>query len=351
MVVQSIASGSQHTCVVLDDRSVKCWGYNGYGRLGYGDTIDRGDQEWEMGDGLPAVSLGAGRTAVSIAAANGHTCAVLDDRSVKCWGWNGFGQLGYGDRIDRGDGAGEMGDGLAAVSLGTGRTAVSIAAGVYHTCAVLDDRSVKCWGRLIAGTSYLFGNDILPLNRTFLLGGKISLVSGSSAAGAGMDCACIPGFTAEANGMACTACAAGTYKPFTGPGRCSACVAGYESLEGAAICTSSSSPLIVIAAAAGGAAVLMLLAALLLWWRCRRSHAPAGQVEQRRGPNEGGSSMPPLPATAIEMGIPSAPPLPPSEVRDRLQTRLTKLPLLPSPSRSFLFCPPTATCQGRDGPA
>ena len=144
--VVSIAAGGFYTCAVLDDRSVKCWGTNDNGQLGYGDTIQRGDGAGEMGDALPAVALGTGRTAVSIAVGVWHTCAVLDDRSVKCWGQNDYGQLGYGDRIDRGDGAGEMGDAPPAVALGTGRTAVSITAGSYHTCALLDDRSVKCWG-------------------------------------------------------------------------------------------------------------------------------------------------------------------------------------------------------------
>ena len=48
---------------------------------------------------------------------------------------------------NRGDGAGEMGDNLPSVDLGSGRSAKSIAAGVDHTCALLYDGSVKCWGR------------------------------------------------------------------------------------------------------------------------------------------------------------------------------------------------------------
>ncbi|MFN3218723.1 MAG: RCC1 domain-containing protein [Acidimicrobiales bacterium] len=142
----AISAGVAHTCALLDDGSVKCWGAGSAGRLGYGDTVTRGDGAGEMGDALPAVDLGEGRTAVAIAGGSVHTCVVLDDGSVKCWGLNDSGQLGYGDTADRGDGAGEMGDALPVVDLGAGRTAVAIAGGSVHTCVVLDDGSVKCWG-------------------------------------------------------------------------------------------------------------------------------------------------------------------------------------------------------------
>ena len=141
-----IAAGNAHTVVLLDDGTVKCWGWNNYGQLGYEDTIQRGDNSGEMGDTLPTVDLGTGRTAVQIAAGGYHTVVLLDDGTVKCWGYNGSGQLGYGDTNNRGDNSGEMGDTLPTVDLGTGRTAVQIAAGGYHTVVLLDDGTVKCWG-------------------------------------------------------------------------------------------------------------------------------------------------------------------------------------------------------------
>jgi hypothetical protein len=72
-----------------------------------------------MGDNLPAVNLGTGRTATAIFGCLFHTCAILDNKSVKCWGYNGSGQLGLGDTNHRGDGPGEMGDNLPAVDLGS----------------------------------------------------------------------------------------------------------------------------------------------------------------------------------------------------------------------------------------
>lgn len=146
--VKSVSIGSTHICAVLDNNNVKCWGRNNRGQLGYGDVNNRGDTANEMGDNLPNVSLGTGRTAKSVYAGVESTCAILDDNSVKCWGYNNYGQLGQGNVLTKGDGAGEMGDSLPVTTLGTGRYAVSIAMnGVSSTCALLDNNSVKCWGR------------------------------------------------------------------------------------------------------------------------------------------------------------------------------------------------------------
>jgi alpha-tubulin suppressor-like RCC1 family protein len=143
----AITAGLGFSCALLDNGSVKCWGANTYGSLGLGDLVSRGDEPSEMGDSLPVVSLGTGRTATKIEAGVGHVCAILDDASLKCWGLNNFGQLGVGDHNSRGDAAGEMGDALPVVNLGTGRTAKHVALGVYHTCAILDNDSLKCWGQ------------------------------------------------------------------------------------------------------------------------------------------------------------------------------------------------------------
>jgi len=70
-----------------------------------------------MGENLPAVDLGAGKTASAIAAGYFHTCALLNDGSVKCWGLNSNGQLGLGDNSGRGDGPNEMGNNLPTTKL------------------------------------------------------------------------------------------------------------------------------------------------------------------------------------------------------------------------------------------
>jgi len=112
----------------------------------------RGASPGQMGDNLPATDLGTGRKAVALASGYGTSCALLDDRALKCWGWNYDGQLGLGDTVNRGMKPGQMGDDLPAVDLGTGRRAAAVilgtaaSAGDEHACAVLDDGSAKCWG-------------------------------------------------------------------------------------------------------------------------------------------------------------------------------------------------------------
>ncbi|HVY32034.1 MAG TPA: hypothetical protein VHB79_36110 [Polyangiaceae bacterium] len=147
----SIAAGNTHTCAVLDGGDVKCWGNGTFGALGLGDTNDRGDAPGEMGDALPTVDLGTGKKALAVAPGAAHTCALLQGGTVKCWGNNDGGQLGLGDVRSRGDDLNEMGDALPEVDLGSGRTAVSISAGQFHTCALLDDHSVRCWGENTGG--------------------------------------------------------------------------------------------------------------------------------------------------------------------------------------------------------
>ncbi|WP_050430645.1 RCC1 domain-containing protein [Chondromyces crocatus] len=144
--VVSLVAGYGHYCALLSNSTVKCWGYNDHGQLGQGDTASRGAGEREMGSWLLPVRLGTGKTAMSIAAGGAHTCAVLNDGAVKCWGNNWSGQLGLVDEASRGDEAGEMGDDLPEVDLGPGKTAVAIVAGERHTCALLSDGAVTCWG-------------------------------------------------------------------------------------------------------------------------------------------------------------------------------------------------------------
>jgi alpha-tubulin suppressor-like RCC1 family protein len=140
---KAISAGGAHTCAILDDGSVLCWGYGANGRLGYGHTSNVGDRQTPGSVG--PVDLGPGRTARAISAGEGHTCAILDNGTLLCWGYAGDGRLGY-ENLNNDVGDDETPASAGPVDLGPGRTAVAISAGGSHTCAILDDGSVRCWG-------------------------------------------------------------------------------------------------------------------------------------------------------------------------------------------------------------
>ena len=130
----AISAGYQHTCVILDNGSVSCWGSGGAGRLGNGDTGQRL---------IPTLtnSLGQGRTAVEISSGLDHTCVVLDNGSVSCWGSGTYGKLGVGGSSSNDEPSPQL-----IHSLGIDRTATKVSSGNHHTCALLDNGEVTCWG-------------------------------------------------------------------------------------------------------------------------------------------------------------------------------------------------------------
>ncbi len=115
---RAVVAADTHACALLDNGQVKCWGNNAGEVLGLEDTVNRAAGQGQMGDALPAVDLGAGRTATAITAGRSHTCALLDTGQVKWWGLGTYGRLGYGDTVSRGASPGDMGDDLPAVDLG-----------------------------------------------------------------------------------------------------------------------------------------------------------------------------------------------------------------------------------------
>ncbi|WP_437967144.1 hypothetical protein WMF04_47635 [Sorangium sp. So ce260] len=144
--VTSADAGANHTCAVLNGGQLKCWGLNANGQLGLGDLNNRGDSEIEMYS-VPSIPLGGGRTAKSVAAGAQHTCVLLDDDRIKCWGRNNDGQLGLGDLTQRGGTLGTKPELVPTVQLDNlDDKAKAIVAGDHHTCAILGDDTVKCWG-------------------------------------------------------------------------------------------------------------------------------------------------------------------------------------------------------------
>ena len=89
---------NQISCAIYDNGSLYCWGRNDHGQLGLGSTSGREDapQFVDFGTGRTVASLGMGSSGAEGWEPNSHTCAVLDNGSLMCWGANGDGQLGIG---------------------------------------------------------------------------------------------------------------------------------------------------------------------------------------------------------------------------------------------------------------
>ena len=175
-VVQLAANGGDHTCALLMDRTVRCWGDNLFGQLGSGSTdvtpspvavkgltrvvqVAAGTTQscavlddatvvcW--GDGgvdsttgseimhvAPVPIVGLGKVA-SVVVGNSVACSLSDDGHVKCWGEGDIGQLGDGLSND---------SNLTPVDVQGLDHVVHLAAGRNHVCALRDDRTLKCWG-------------------------------------------------------------------------------------------------------------------------------------------------------------------------------------------------------------
>jgi len=153
--VIDISAGAEHTCVILDTGSAKCWGSNEYGQLGAPTgSLCTTEEFTPLPCALTPIGVSGITSAVDISAGDRHTCAVTSTGAAKCWGANDSGQLGDGQAC------GMVCQAPVDVSgLTSGVTA--IAAGGQHTCALLDGATVYCWGLNGAGQ---LGNGDRPNN-------------------------------------------------------------------------------------------------------------------------------------------------------------------------------------------
>ena len=128
-----VALGDAHTCVIKDDGTVWCFGDNSDGQLG--------NSSFGPPDSTTPVQtsgFGTGRTAVQVAAGERHTCALLDNGEVWCWGSGGNNELA--------NGALQSSDPVK-VPLGAGITASRIFVGGRVSCALTSDNRLTCWGQ------------------------------------------------------------------------------------------------------------------------------------------------------------------------------------------------------------
>ena len=133
-----VVAGVGHTCAMLFDGTIRCWGDGGAGQLGNG-LINASL--------TPVTTTGIGPIS-DIVAGESHTCAILAaDGSVWCWGWNVYGQLGSAVTTTVSGGQSGSATPVKVPSFPpTGTKAIALAAAYAHTCAALSDGSVWCWG-------------------------------------------------------------------------------------------------------------------------------------------------------------------------------------------------------------
>ncbi len=133
--VIAIGLGTNHSCAVVIGGGVKCWGANNAGQLG-DDTTTTRPAPVDVQDGSSTLLLLLSG-AVEVDGGYEHTCAVITGGGVKCWGDNNNGQLGDGNAPT---------DSHTAVGVSGLANANTTKGGVYHSCALMDDGLVQCWG-------------------------------------------------------------------------------------------------------------------------------------------------------------------------------------------------------------
>jgi alpha-tubulin suppressor-like RCC1 family protein len=215
----AIQASAFHTCALLANGSVRCWGSNEFGQLGIGTFGGRKVTPTAVNLPNPAVAIGVGAA---------QSCAVLVNGAARCWGRNNAGALGDGTNVDRAssvrvkgldmvvaidppcallansnahcwgnNGNGQLGNGtttnsLSPVRVGTSikpfLNAVAISASGAHTCALMADGSANCWGLNTAGQ---LGSGTAPsiITPGLVVGGGGTIAARDVAAGRSHTCA------------------------------------------------------------------------------------------------------------------------------------------------------------------
>ena len=131
----AVTTAARHTCALLSDRTVRCWGANDQGQLGDGTRTRR----------LTAVAVRGLSNVIEVSGSSSYTCALVDDGGgsgpVECWGaW-----VGSQPKFRS----------LVPVAVKGVTDAIAVSAGIGIACALLSDHTVECWGDNSRGA---FGN-------------------------------------------------------------------------------------------------------------------------------------------------------------------------------------------------
>jgi alpha-tubulin suppressor-like RCC1 family protein len=160
--VVAVAAGGYHTCVLLVGGSVQCWGSNGEGQAGNASGAD------------PISAPGPIRTfatvpGIAIAVGGYHSCELMSDGTVMCWGNNRDHELGSGVNSTH---TAQLVDNVAG--------AVAVTAGAYHSCALLGNGSAACWGFNNDGET---GTSATPFNTVAISASQLDAATGAGVQG------------------------------------------------------------------------------------------------------------------------------------------------------------------------
>src|SRR5450756_1887799 len=144
-----VTTGSFTTCALISGGKIKCWGDNSHGKLGAGPN-------YPSTSSLP-ISVSGIAHAVGVSSGADHSCALLAGGTVRCWGRNNSGDIGSGKSYRAVPVTVRGITRAVAISTGYRHSCALLASGkiVYryndHSCAVLSNHTVKCWGRADSG--------------------------------------------------------------------------------------------------------------------------------------------------------------------------------------------------------
>ncbi len=125
----SLSAAKEHTCGLLADNSLWCWGYHQYGRTGIEEISGSTTVPMQVEGSWKSVSNGAE-----------HTCAINTDDELYCWGRGQSGRLGTGNQTNAASPSPVLTDGTQSADW------LSVSAGAEHTCAVRKNGQAYCWG-------------------------------------------------------------------------------------------------------------------------------------------------------------------------------------------------------------
>lgn len=152
--VRRIAVGDRYTCAIFDDGRLGCWGMGARPRGSQG-TDSVGGMQGDIENLIP-VSFGTDVAVRAVSAGYAHACAVLENNTAWCWGEpSKNGRLGIGA-----DGAAGTSVPLRVTFDHVGMGApLDVRTGLYHSCALLANDAIACWGCNVAGALGLRGDD------------------------------------------------------------------------------------------------------------------------------------------------------------------------------------------------